>query len=347
MNMKKQIHGGDVYRHSYAIDFSSNINPLGTPESVIRAGMESMKKIGHYPDIRYQELGQALERYEGVPYEWIICGNGAAELIFSLVWAIRPERSLIPVPTFAEYEIALEAAGCKVDHYLMTQEFRLDRGILDAITPAHDILFLCSPNNPTGFLIEPDFLLDIQEHCRKCEVFLVVDECFQDFIQEPLRYTMVEHLKEYQNLFLLKAFTKRYAMAGIRLGYGLCANMELLDRMNQVTQPWNVSVPAQMAGAAALTETAYVDEARQLVQKERMYLKEQMGRFPLKIYDSKANYIFFKGPKKLYEDCLARGILIRDCSNYPGLEAGFYRIAVRTHKENEELIRMFHKIFER
>jgi len=342
--MKQQVHGGDVYRHPDVIDFSSNINPLGPPVSVINAATDSLKRIAHYPDIFYSELRKSLSGYEGVQEDMIICGNGAAELIFSLVLALKPKQALVPAPTFAEYEQALTASGCEVCHYMMKSDFNIDSGILEAITPEYNVLFLCTPNNPTGFLIEPELLREIIKRCKTCGVFLVIDECFQDFIAKPKAYTMKGELTAAENLFILKAFTKRYAMAGIRLGYGLCSDQKLLERMNQVTQPWNVSIPAQAAGVAALKETAYVEAARQLVQEESTFLKQEMRKLPLHIYDSQANYIFFEGPINLYEQCLTRGILIRSCCNYPGLKPGFYRIAVKTHEENKILIQILQQI---
>lgn len=344
--MRKQIHGGDVYRHPGLIDFSSNINPLGTPPGVVLAAAESLKQIAHYPDVFCTSLCKALSNAEAIQEDYIICGNGAADLIFSLVQALKPQRALLPVPTFAEYEQALSTVSCNVEHYVMNEGFALDGGILEAITEQHDILFLCNPNNPTGFLIEPDFLRAIVKKCRDCKVFLVIDECFQDFIAEPEVYSMKELLPEYSNLFLLKAFTKCYAMAGIRLGYGLCSNIKLLEKMSYATQPWNVSIPAQAAGVAALQEGQYVKRARALIQEECTYLKTEMRKLALIVYDSRANYIFFKGPENLYEQCLKRGILIRDCENYPGLLKGFYRVAVRLHEENEKLIQELHEILE-
>ena len=161
---------------------------------------------------------------------------------------------------------------------------------------------------------------------------------FFDFMEEPGRYTLKAQLSRYHNLFLLKAFTKRYAMAGIRLGYGITENTELLDAMTQVTQPWNISVMAQAAGIAALKETAYVEEGRQMVFREAKYLKEELQRLGMEVFPSEANYIFFHGPENLFEICVEQGVLIRDCSNYPGLTKGYYRIAVKRHEENVKLI---------
>ena len=167
---------------------------------------------------------------------------------------------------------------------------------------------------------------------------MAVDECFLDFVPEPEKYTLKEYLKDYENLFLFKAFTKRYAMAGVRLGYGLCGNGKLLEKMESMCQPWNVSSLAQAAGLAALKETAYVEEGRQVTFQELDYLKKELSALGYPVYPSQANYVFFKGPEDLYEKLEKKKILIRDCSNYTGLCKGYYRVAVKNHEENRALI---------
>jgi len=339
--MKQHIHGGDVYRHQNVIDFSANCNPLGPPNSVKEAIAKSVDMIQQYPDVQCAQLRQALEVYEGVPMEQIRCGNGAAEVIFTLVLAKKPKKALLPAPTFAEYEQALRSVDCEITYYRMEEknEFRINEEILSQITGELDILFLCNPNNPTGLLCDTALLERILEACVKHTVLLVLDECFVDFLEQPEKYTMKAKIPGCNQLFILKAFTKRYAMAGIRLGYGISSNLSLLERMQQATQPWNVSIPAQAAGIAALQETQYVEEARTIIRQERGYLKNALEILGLHVYDSKANYIFFKGPENLKEKCLKENALIRDCSNYPGLASGYYRTAIRTHPENEILLR--------
>lgn len=338
--MKEQIHGGDVYRHPGVLDFSSNMNPLGTPPAVAAAAAKSMGQIAHYPDIQCTALTEALADYEQVPGEQIICGNGAADLIFSLVQAVRPKRSLVQAPTFAEYAQALEAAGSVVEYYDSScHGFRIGKDYLKRLAGSPDMAFLCNPNNPTGFLIEPRLLKEIVEICRERRILLVVDECFQDFIPDEERHTLKSLLVQNPHLFLLKAFTKRYSMAGLRLGYGLCSDSGLLKKMGRVTQPWNVSIPAQAAGVAALQERDYVREGRRIVAMELVWLKQEMADAGLYVYDSQANYIFFRGPEDLKEHCLEQGVLIRSCSNYPGLGSGYFRVAVRQRKENEQLLR--------
>ena len=186
--------------------------------------------------------------------------------------------------------------------------------------------------------------MEILKRCREKSIFLVVDECFLDFVTEPEAYTLKPILEKSEGLFLLKAFTKRYAMAGVRLGYGLCHDRELLSRMEMMTQPWNVSTLAQEAGIAALTEREYVEAGRQLVFSEAAWLKAEMKKLGLMVFPSQANYIFFKGPGSLFTDCVKKGILIRDCSNYQGLCKGYYRIAVKKHEDNVKLITALQEI---
>ena len=338
--MKDTIHGGDVYRHRDVLDFSANMNPLGTPESVIRAAAESLGEIHNYPDIRMEALRKSLAGYEQVPEEWLVCGNGAAEVIFMLILALRPGHALLPAPTFAEYEQALRLAGTEISYFVLREEdgFRVTERILEQITPETGFLMLCNPNNPTGTLIEPSLMGEILDRCRDTGTFLAIDECFQDFIDEPERYTAKGQLAKRRGLFLLKAFTKRYAMAGIRLGYGICSDLDLLEAMRDCVQPWNVSIPAQAAGVAALKEETYVEEARKIVKREREFLRKELAALGFRVYDSKANYLFFRGPEGLAEKTLKKGVMIRDCGNYRGLAEGYYRAAVKTHEENLKLL---------
>ena len=338
--MTKHILGGDVYKYRNCLDFSANLNPLGTPESVKKAICDSLDHIAEYPQVGSELLREKIAEYEGVKTEEVICGNGAAEVIFTLCRAVNPKKALIPAPTFAEYGQALASTGCELEYYMLTENegFMLGEAYLDILHKGLDMAFLCNPNNPTGMLIPQRLLKKILEKSRKLGILLVVDECFLDFVKEPQEYSLKRSLSGFDNLFILKAFTKRYAMAGVRLGYGLCSNRVLLDKMERNVQPWNVSTMAQEAGIQALSETEYVEKGRQLVFRESQWLKEEMTRIGYKVFPSEANYIFFKGPEELFDFCLRKRIVIRDCSNYPGLTKGYYRIAVKKHEENVKLI---------
>lgn len=337
---KVHIHGGETYRNPKALDFSANCNPYGMPQGVKEAVIQALERAECYPDIECTALRKALSEEENVAEEKIICGNGAADLIFGLVLARKPKKALLLSPTFAEYEQALTSIGCEIIYVPLSEEkgFVPQENFIQAITKDIDMVFFCNPNNPTGVLMDTMYLEKVLERCKEVHSFLVLDECFIDFIENPEAYTMKSYLETYTNFFLLKAFTKKYAMAGIRLGYGFCSDGDTLETMRCVMQPWNVSVLAQEAGIAALKEKQYVRETLDKIKTEKEWILKELKKLNIFCYASKANYIFFKGPLHLKEKCLEQGIAIRDCSNYPNLKEGFYRIAVRKREENQKLI---------
>lgn len=339
--MSYHTHGGDVYRNKNVIDFSANCNPFGTPKSVKEAAVQAMEEVFHYPDTDCQELREAIGVYEEVRPEWIICGNGAADLIYRLVLGTKPKQAVLFAPTFAEYEQALEIVNCEVKHYELKEEngFCVEETLLDWITEKTDIVFLCNPNNPTGQTIDRDMLIKILDRCKKQNIVVILDECFLEFLDEPNRYEMSNLRGEYPNLLIIKAFTKIFSMPGLRLGYAISSNQDILEEMSWKLQQWNVSVPAQMAGVAALENPKeYIRQTREYVSGQREYMRNIMKMMGYVVFASKANYLFFKGRPGLEKEALEAGFLIRDCQNYEGLSEGFYRIAVRTKEENERLI---------
>ncbi|MEG2639632.1 MAG: histidinol-phosphate transaminase [Clostridiales bacterium] len=339
-------HGGDVYTYENMVDFSANINPLGIPQSIVLAATKGATLSAQYPDVECRELKKSLAIAEDIKSENIACGNGAADLIFSLVLATKPKKAIMLAPTFYEYEQALRAIDCEIIYHQLTEtnNFELKNDYLNILDESVDIIFICNPNNPTGLLVDKDFLAKVLEKCEKNNILFVLDECFNDFLDYPTEYSMKDFIPKSKNLFILKAFTKLYAMAGLRLGYGFSSNQELMAKIKEVTQPWNVSTPAQHCGIAALKETEYVAKARKIVKEERDYLQKSLESLGLTLYNSMANYIFFKGPENLGDKTKEHGFMIRDCSNYHGLTNGFYRIAVRDHNENTGLIAVLEKI---
>jgi histidinol-phosphate/aromatic aminotransferase/cobyric acid decarboxylase-like protein len=231
-------------------------------------------------------------------------------------------------------------------HYLLEKDgFNLDQRILEKITPNIDIMFLCNPNNPTGIPIEKELMLKIAAQCKANKTVLVVDECFNEFLENSQDYSIVDKLEAFENVIVLKAFTKIYAIAGIRLGYGVCSNKDIVDRIYNAGQPWNVSVIAQKCGIAAINEIEYVKQTKIIVKQNREYLMSELSLLGLKVFEAKANYILFKCENKLLNPELEKyGILIRSCGNYVGLDDTYYRIAVRAKEDNEYLIQSMEKI---
>ena len=334
-------HGGEVYSKAVEIDFSANINPLGTPEAVKEAVRDSLPLLSQYPDPYCRALVGAIAEFEGVPAERVLCGNGAAELIFSLCAALGPKRALLPVPSFSEYRTALEAAGCETEFYFMEQseDFALTERFLPVLEGfGGDMLLLCNPNNPTGQVIDPVLLEEIRDICARKGIFLFIDECFLDLTQGGEGLSLARRLRDGERTLLLKAFTKSYGMAGLRLGYCLCGNPAVLRRMGLCSQAWNVSTPAQLAGVAALQEGDFLRRANEIIQKERPRMARELENMGLRVIPSRVNYLLFRGPRTLGEALLARGLQIRDCSNYPGLEPGWYRTAVKLPRQNRLLL---------
>ena len=343
------VHGGDWagYRARFghdALDFSANVSPLGLPQGVADAIVAALPTADRYPDPLCRELRTALSRAEQLPEPWILCGNGAADLIYRLVWA--PRRALLPAPTFAEYAAALESVGCEVKRKTLHEadDFAVTEAFVQAVNQSIDLVFLCQPNNPTGQITPPELVQRLVRRCADCGAVLVVDECFLDFLQQRDALTAKPLLQTAPNLVILKAFTKLYAMAGVRLGYALCSNTVLLAKMQAAGQPWGGSSLAQAAGAAALRETAYADAVRALIADQRPKLAAGLRALGLQVIEGRANYLLFRAPETLGAALQQRGVCLRSCGNYPGLSAGWYRTAVRTAPENEQLLQTMREV---
>ena len=345
------VHGGDWagYRAEFgcdALDFSANVSPLGLPAGVAAAITNALPTADRYPDPLCRELRAALAGAEGVPADWILCGNGAADLIFRLALTVRPRRALLPAPTFAEYEAALQTVGCAVQRVFLREEneFAVTEEFIDAVTPETDIVFLCQPNNPTGQVTPPALVERLVRRCAECGAVLVVDECFLDFLPDRDAWTAKQLLRDAPQLIILKAFTKLYAMAGVRLGYALCGDAALLEKMRSAGQPWAVSSLAQAAGLAALQETAYAGAVRALIAEQRPRMAAGLRALGLRVMDGQANYLLFRATPDFGEKLRRRGAVVRSCANYPGLDAAWYRTAVRTAEENTRLLQIMGEI---
>lgn len=333
-------HGGDVYTHRGILDFSVNINPLGPGRAVIEAAHGAVDRMTQYPDTRCRYLRRILAERLRTDERFFIFGNGGAELIFSVVMAKRPKRAVLLAPSFTEYRQALLAAGSEILYFPLRESegFRLREEYLEYLSEDIDMIFLCSPNNPVGDVIDRELLYQILVRCSKKQICMVMDECFYEFLDSCEDHTLQKQVAEYPNLFIVRAFTKMYAMPGLRLGYGISSDTELIGRMEEMRQPWSVSVIAQEAGAAAARDMEHPVRTREYIRKEREWMLGQLTEIGITYYRPEANYIFIRSEFDLYEELLKRGILIRDCSNYDGLEKGYYRFAVKRREENQRLM---------
>ena len=344
---QKNPHGGDIYGREIRLDYSANTNPFGTPEGICDAIREAVPQLHRYPDPYCRSLVSAISAHEGVDPEFILCGNGAAELIFSWCEAVRAASALEPAPTFSEYGRAFARLGGEMHFYPLRPEngFRPGPDLTEQIARERpQAVFLCNPNNPTGQLLPPALLEEAVELTGKLGIRLFLDECFLDLTDGG--QSLIPRLAEHPHLTILKAFTKSYGMAGVRLGYVLSADRALLEAMSATVQPWNVSTVAQRAGVAALREDAFLEHTRALIRQERPVLKQGLEALGLKVFPSDVNFLLFSGPVGLDEALLREKIAIRSCGNYPGLSEGWYRIAVRLPEQNRQLLEAMKRAME-
>lgn len=338
-NTTAPAHGGDIYRNKVSLDFSVNLNPMGIPGPVMDECVRSLSDLTNYPDHMQQGLREAIASMEGAYTDDIVCGNGASELIMATVHAIRPAKALITAPCYAGYRYSLEAAGAEIREHVLkeSEDFVLDEAIMEEITDDLDIIFLGDPNNPSGRLIDRGLLNRIKEACKEKGVCLVMDECFL-----PLTARGTKAPEPGDETVYLRAFTKTMAIPGLRLGYIVCREKVVTDKIRGQLPEWNISVMAQRAGVAAAgfaqAQSDYMRASLKLIEEERSYLTEELTRMGIKVYPSDTSYLLIKSREGLYEMLLAKGILIRRCENFSGLDDSYFRLALRTHDDNEKLI---------
>jgi threonine-phosphate decarboxylase len=346
-------HGGNIQEvcSTYGLepgsllDFSANINPLGYPPSLPEALMEGLPSILHYPDLNCTNLRRAIAKKTRHNEEEVLIGNGSTEFIYLIARAFRPSRGLVFEPTYSDYSRALSLVGAEVEKLVSTEvvSFRPDLGNPNLKRRQPQIVFLCNPNNPTGNLIEKEEILALAEALPQCLV--VVDEAFMDFVDEPPRYTTLPEAGKVKNLIVLHSMTKFFGFPGLRLGYAV-AHPEVIARIEGCKEPWAVNALAQLAGEAALADEDFIFRSRQYAGTEKSFLYRELtllgGISPI---PPTVNFITSKITQEgltsteLKEALLRKGLLIRDCSNFTGLNNKYFRVAVRRREENLLLLK--------
>jgi threonine-phosphate decarboxylase len=307
--------------------------------------VDAFDRAGHYPEIGSPALCHALSGYHDFPVTQIAVASGSTELIHLLprLTGKSTGRALLIAPTFSEYAHALELAGWSLESLCLSPAdgFALDPAkIEEELARGYDLLFFCNPGNPTGRLYPVEEVAVLYELCRQAGCFFVLDEAFIDFSEE---HSAKHRLPESDGWLILRSMTKFFGFPGLRLGYVMAAPA-LVARLQQLLPPWNVGVLAQAAGLAALADREHCLKTREFVDRERKRLAERLARIPgLKLFEGAANYLLLQiacgmTAAVLQEELLAERILIRDCSNFSGLDESFFRVAVRSEAENDRLL---------
>ncbi|HEC99444.1 MAG TPA: threonine-phosphate decarboxylase [Proteobacteria bacterium] len=360
--MTRPVHGGNIREvqdkyglsKSAVLDFSASISPFGPPRGVKEVIKKSIDALPNYPDSDCLELRQAIAAYWPSPPgrvgqidpDNILVGNGSTELIHLITRVLTPKQALIPIPTFTEYEDAVRLAGgrCLFIEARPDKDFSWPMETILGRLDQADILFLCTPNSPTGYLMPEADIYNIIHACKKHKIAMVIDETFLDFVDGGEQRSFVTLAARASNIIVLRSFTKLYALPGLRLGY-LVGGKTLVKKIGRMQPPWMVNTLAQAAGLEAIKDTTYQTQtiARLGLEKERLLseLAKISGLLP---YPSAANFILCRiatnkiDSAALTDEMARKGILIRNCSTYRGLDKHFIRVAVRTREENARLI---------
>ena len=388
---KMDFHGGNIYKIfrekniKEILDYSSNINPYGIPESLKKRITENLEILERYPDPDYIELRQKLAHLNKVDMSNIILGNGATEIIFLFMKVINPKKILIAAPTFGEYERAVKAMervenssilgnsdkkkddenSCgkqkiKIEYFELKEndDFKLNiHNLKNELEKKYDLLIMCNPNNPTGKFLKLDETEEILKECNKYNTKLFIDEAFIDFLKDGMKESIINTKENKQNLFVTRAFTKFFAMPGLRLGYGIYFDKKLEKRISEKKEPWSVNNIAEMAGLTVLDDTKYIEETLKWIAEEKTYVYEKLNEINgIKPYKTEVNFITVKiednfilkglNVKILRGKMIEKGILIRDASNFKFLDERFFRLAIKDRENNDRVIKTLKKIFD-
>ncbi len=346
-------HGGNIYQVSRQlgvkaesiIDFSANINPLGFAPRVKKALASADMAILNYPDHEAYDLIHALSSYHNLPEEFFLAGNGSTEFIYLLPGILRPKSVLLVAPTFTEYEYSFQRAKGVVFYFNTREEadFRLEeKKLFDELKRGYSALYICNPGSPTGVLIPADTMKEILHFAAKKGTSIVVDETFMDYAEE---HSMKAQVKNFDCLYILRSMTKFFALPGIRAGY-LISYAKNIEKVQTKQGPWSMNAMAQRAGVESLRDSAYIQKSIQYILDARKTLVSELRKLPfLTVYNSSCNFLLVKLNRsapltafELYEKLLHRGIIIRTCGDFQGLDDSFFRIAVKKKNENKKLI---------
>lgn len=348
------LHGGNIYRlkregKGELLDYSSNINPLGVPESFKRAIIENFDILEKYPDPDYVELRENIGRYNKVDVKNIIAGNGATEILFLYMKAMKPKKTLIISPSFAEYKRALDSVGSEIIHYPLLEEnnYNLDIESFLKEVPQCDLVVICNPNNPTGSFISLENIKKINDVLSEKGIKLFIDEAFIEFIRGWEDMTSV--LLEDKNIFVMRALTKFFAVPGVRLGYGITYDEEIMKKMEKYKEPWSVNSFADIAGKIMLWDKEYIEATENWIEEEKKWFYEESCKIEnIKTFKTNVNFILVKLLKKnssvVRDEMIEKGVVVRDASNFMFLNEQYIRLAIKNRENNIKVLQALKEV---
>ncbi|MEW6557511.1 MAG: threonine-phosphate decarboxylase CobD [Elusimicrobiota bacterium] len=362
MNLQHSRHGGNIWQIAKEykipiekiIDFSTNINPLGIPNRVENKLIENMHLISYYPDPYCSQFIQKLSETLCIKKENILVGNGSTELIYTISAAISPKKVVIPIPTFSEYENSVKAHNAEIEFYICREEnnFKINIARMIKLLPYSQMIFVCNPNNPTGSVLSKEELVFLAKKCQQNNVLLLIDETYINFVIDDEDFTMIHNIDNNQ-IIVLRSFTKFFAIPGLRLGY-MVANKNIIEKIKKFQPVWSVNILAQIAACEIIKDKEYIQKTKEYIQIQAKILR---GHFVdiydiIKPYPTVTNFILCRFNRSYNYNHIFRrliqehGIIVRNCSNFRRLSNRYFRVAIRTEKENKKLIHAFWKVLE-
>ncbi len=347
-------HGSDIeaiskkynIKESDIINFAANVNPNGLSPRLKE--QFDINIITSYPDREYVALKEAISDYTGAPNQNILVGNGTSELISTFIRTIRPGKAMIIGPTYSEYEREVSLSGGRAYYFPLYEEdvFKLNLDLLnDRLDKTIDMLIICNPNNPTSSAIDLITMRHILDICKQNHIYVMVDETYIEFVSAIEAYSAVSLSQYYTNLIILRSTSKFFATPGLRLGYAIIGDSNMISDINGHSKPWMVNSIAATVGEIMFRDNEYINSTRQLINEEQEYcynaLLELDGYKPYKPY---ANFMLVKINKvgitsnNVFESLIKEGLLIRDCSSFPFLTDKYIRFCFMNHEENKKLI---------
>lgn len=356
MKNKHYLHGGDLDAAAklYGLDrnkiwdFSGNINPLGTSEKARDILSQNIDLISTYPDRNYTSLRETLATYCHTDSSYIMVGNGTSELISLAIHHLNPKKSLTLAPTYSEYEREIHLVGGTLDYYTLDSatEFTLDiEDLCHSLDQSYDLLIICNPNNPTSTTLTQTELGTILEYCKAKGIFVMIDETYIEFCDQPHVQSAISLTSRFTNLFVLRGVSKFFSAPGLRFGYGICQDAAFLKALGSKQNPWSVNILATLGAEAMFKDTDYISSTHALFVKERARIvKELLSWDTVHVFLPQANFVLLKllNSKLTGSDIAAKligkNMLIRDASSFPSLDETYIRFCFLAPHQNDELL---------
>lgn len=359
---KDHFHGSDLeaiekcyhIKKEDIISFSANVNPLGISYQLRSTLADNLDAITTYPDREYTALRTCIATYAGTQPENVIVGNGSTELISLFIQTKHPKKALVLGPTYSEYEREIALGGGTTLYYPLKEEHEFHMDVEDFCSHLSDqleLLVLCNPNNPTSTAITCSQMRRILDACLQYGIFVMVDETYVEFAPEEKDVTSIPLTNYYTNLIILRGTSKFFAAPGLRLGYAVTGNQDLIKAINTRKNPWTINSLAEIAGRLMFPDEKYIRHTRELICGERDRLYNELSTWDsVTVYEASANFILMKIRKPgvtsqdLFDHCIRKGLMIRDCSTFPFLDDHFVRFCVMLPEQNDRLLEAFREV---